>query len=265
LRQAGYATNPKYATILINIINTYHLQDYSLIALGKMRPQDEWLAPVKSDYSPLFADEIIASTTPVKAVEIVSYPEGEFTINQTRVVYAKAGTSLLAIADKYNIALRRLLDFNELNNGQDNSLPNGQLLYLQRKRKIGANEFHQVNDGESIYDICQVEGIRLESLLEYNHLSNGMQPAVGEKLYMRSLSPSRPLLLSASRPASIQTAPAVPKSDSSNSYTTHVVQTKETLYAISRKYNVPVEKLREWNKLASFDLREGQELIIYKN
>jgi LysM repeat protein len=73
------------------------------------------------------------------------------------------------------------------------------------------------------------------------------------------------LLLSASRPASIQTAPAVPKSDSSNSYTTHVVQTKETLYAISRKYNVPVEKLREWNKLASFDLREGQELIIYKN
>src|SRR5580765_8463276 len=38
LRQAGYATNPKYATILINIINNYHLQDYTLIALGKMRP-----------------------------------------------------------------------------------------------------------------------------------------------------------------------------------------------------------------------------------
>jgi LysM repeat protein len=220
---------------------------------------------VKSDNSPLFADEIIASATPPKIVEIVSYPEGEFSINQTRVVYAKSGTSLLAIADKYNVGLKRLLDFNELKNDQDNSLPNGQLLYLQRKRKIGANEFHQVNDGESIYDICQVEGIRLESLLEYNHLANGMQPAVGEKLYLRSSAPSRPQLLSASRPSNVQIAPAVPAIDSNNGYTTHVVQTKETLYAISRKYNVPVEKLKEWNKLASFDLREGQELIIYKN
>src|SRR5215471_6288535 len=44
LRKAGYATNPRYADILIKIINNYHLQDYTLIAMGKMRPEDEWLA-----------------------------------------------------------------------------------------------------------------------------------------------------------------------------------------------------------------------------
>ena len=62
---------------------------------------------------------------------------------------------------------------------------NDQLIYLQRKRKIGNEEFHVVQDGESVFDIAQGEGIRLESLLEYNLLKQGMQPAVGEKLNLK--------------------------------------------------------------------------------
>jgi len=37
LKKAGYATNPKYPQILINLIEKYDLQDYSLMALGKMK------------------------------------------------------------------------------------------------------------------------------------------------------------------------------------------------------------------------------------
>ncbi len=61
-----------------------------------------------------------------------------------------------------------------------------QLMYLQRKRKIGVEEYHVVQEGETLRDIAQVEGIRLESLLEYNLLKEGMQPAIGEKLNCRS-------------------------------------------------------------------------------
>ena len=46
-----------------------------------------------------------------------------------------------------------------------------QLIYLQRKRKLGTEEYHVVQEGETIYDIAQIEGIRLESLLEYNLLN----------------------------------------------------------------------------------------------
>ena len=267
LRKAGYATNPKYAYILIKIINNYHLQDYTLIAMGKMKPEEEWLASVKADNSPLLPEEpeVTASLPVVAVLEEPKYPEGEFKINETRVIYAKAGTSLLSIAEKYDVALKRLIDFNELTKEEDNSLPSGQLIFLQRKRKTGANEFHLVMDGESIYDICQREAIRLESLLEYNHLANGMQPAIGEKLYLRTMSPSRPALLSATRPQSQATSSIAPAPQKTEEYTTHIVKTKETLYAISRKYNVPVEKLKEWNKLESYDLKKGQELIIYKN
>ena len=44
----------------------------------------------------------------------------------------------------------------------------------------------------------------------------------------------------------------------------HEVQPKESLYAISKKYGVPVEQLKEWNNLKDNNLRIGQQLIISK-
>jgi hypothetical protein len=98
----------------------------------------------------------------------------------------------LAIANQYNMPLSRLLDFNDLKD-QD-VLQKDQLLYLQRKRKVGNNEFHIVQEGETLYDICQIEGIRYESLLQLNLLKNGDQPAIEEKLYLLKEAPSKPSL-----------------------------------------------------------------------
>jgi LysM repeat protein len=42
------------------------------------------------------------------------------------------------------------------------------------------------------------------------------------------------------------------------------VQPKESLYAISKKYDVTVEELKEWNNLKDDNLRIGQQLIISK-
>lgn len=273
LKKAGYATNIKYSQILIRIINEYHLQDYTMIALGRMKPEDEWLVKESIGSAPIItpAEVKLESTTDAadKAVVVeqtVNFPEGEFKINDTRVVYAKPGSSLLAIAQQYDVSLKRLMDFNEIR--EENVLVKGQLLYLQRKRRHGNQPFHTVQAGETVYDIAQAEGIRLENLLEYNHLSNGMQPAAGEKLYLKEAAPARPMLADARRqPQEMQ---SIVKNVSQPqqqeiSYTTHVVQTKETLYAISKKYGVPIEKLKQWNNLVSYDLRTGQELIIYKN
>ena len=49
------------------------------------------------------------------------------------------------------------------------------------------------------------------------------------------------------------------------SATRHVVQTKETLYSISKKYGVDVDKILEWNNLQGSELKVGQELVIQKN
>ncbi|HEY0679712.1 MAG TPA: glucosaminidase domain-containing protein [Chitinophagaceae bacterium] len=266
LKKAGYATNIKYSQILIRIINEYHLQEYTLIAMGKMRPEDETLA---KETSPIVLPEQVkiettteAAEKPIAITQTPDYPEGEFRINDTRVVFAKPGTSLLSIAEQFDVSLKRLMDFNELN--EENILPGGQLVYLQRKRKSGQNEFHTVQPGESVYVISQLQGIRMETLLHYNHLARGMQPAIGEKLYLKGSAPNRPMLADANKP-SPAISPTVKNVSQEIYYTTHVVQTKETLFAISKKYGVPVEKLKQWNNLDNYDLRTGQELIIYKN
>jgi LysM repeat protein len=255
LKKAGYATNIKYSQILIKIIEEYHLQEYTLIALGKMQPEDEWLAK-----QAIILPEEIKTEPVVETVESVTvvedepnYPQGEFRINDTRVVYVKSGSSMLSVAQQYDVPLKRLLDFNEMS--EENVLAKGQLVYLQRKRKQGGQPFHTVEAGETVYSICQAEGIRLESLLEYNHLARGMEPAEGEKVYLKETAPSRPLLIT-----EVKKASPVP-----NVFSTHIVQTKETLFAISKKYGVPIEKLIQWNNLQGYDLKTGQELIIYKN
>lgn len=194
LKKAGYATNPKYASIIIQLIEKYNLQQYSLIAMGKMAPEDEIIATVPSDERSTIASYIkyVEPSQELAPPPTVSYPTGEFTINNTRAIYAKRGTLMLAIAQQYEIPLSRLLEFNDMEN--DEVLLKDQLIFLQRKRKTGNNEIHIVSRGETLYDICQAEAIRLDYLLEYNNLQKTTQPAVGEKLYLQSTPPSRPKL-----------------------------------------------------------------------
>jgi LysM repeat protein len=264
LKKAGYATNVRYPQLLIKIIEDYNLQQYTLIAMGE-KPRSEEVILVSNKSTPAIREMQTAVVTPesdqpkqeeVDDEELAKkYPSGEFTINNTKVIFAKAGTSLLMLANKYNIPLARLLDFNDLK--QEDVLVKSQLLYLQRKRKTGANEFYTVKSNETLYEIAQAEGIRLESLCEYNFLQPHMQPAAGETLFLKATAPGRPKLAGA--------APNNGDLASNNKVATHIVQEKETLFSIARRYGTTVAKLREWNKLAEDDLRIGQELVIYKN
>ncbi len=130
LKKAGYATNPKYAQVLIKLIQDYNLEDYTLIAMDKMKEED---GVAKNEVS----TEKSPSTLQVKNnnnekgtetanadskmerdahsdVSEVNYPSGEFKINDTRVIYVKKGTSYLTIAQQYEIPLARLFEFNDL-------------------------------------------------------------------------------------------------------------------------------------------------------
>jgi LysM repeat protein len=100
-------------------------------------------------------------------------------INNTRVIFAKAGCSLLSVANQYELPLGHLLEFNDLK--EEDVLAKDQLLFLQRKRRTGATSYHIVRRGETLYDICQSEGLRYEDLVRMNPSPNGGQPAGGTR------------------------------------------------------------------------------------
>jgi LysM repeat protein len=263
LKKAGYATNPKYPQILIKLIRDYNLQDYTLIAMGDKpaNANETWVKNRDRDNR----NKNTAIVTPAVIIEPqkVIYPAGVFKINETKVVFVSKGTSFLAVAEQNNLQLNRLFEFNDMR-PQDVALAD-QLIYLQRKRKTGANEFHVVAEGESLYGIAQLEGIRIESLQAYNFLRGSMQPQVGEKLYLHQQAPAMPRLNTAAAIVTVVSkSNDFAKSDEA-SFVVHTVQVKETMYSISKKYGVNPQDILKWNDLEGMSLKVGQQLRIKRS
>lgn len=167
---------------------------------------------------------------------------------------------MFALASSYQLPVKQIYDFNDLADAVE-FLPQSQLIYLQRKRKIGAVEHHIVQEGESLYDIAQKQGIRLDALLALNRLSKDVKPAAGQKLYLQNEAPA----VSANASAMIEVGNHLTDNVSSNdaqSYEVHVVQPKQTLYALSKQYSVTIQDLMMWNNLSGIEIKEGMELIV---
>ena len=113
-----------------------------------------------------------------------NYPTNVFTINHSRVIYVEAGVSLLSIANNYDISLSRLIEFNELS--ESDILNTDQLIFLEKKLKKGATDFHVATEDETLALISQKEGVRLESLLEYNKFTKDATLRVGDKINLRA-------------------------------------------------------------------------------
>jgi hypothetical protein len=190
LKKAGYATNIKYSQILIKLIEDYDLEKYSLIAMGKLPAEQPAEGSLAGEMMRPSLQGFTDSTQ--RTVPAALYPDGAFSINAAKCIYAKAGISLLSLSNQYEIPLSHLLEFNDMN--QEDILRNDQLIFLQRKRKVGFTAFHVVQSGESMYSICQAEGIRYESILELNHLKPGEEPASGEKIYLQTMTGIKPAL-----------------------------------------------------------------------
>lgn len=204
LKKAGYATNPRYPEVLIKLIEDYNLQDYTLLALGKGSPdsipgmQTTTTAGTKPAAT---TDPAVANPAPAAI-----YPDGVFKINDTKVVFARKGTSFYSLAQQYEIDLAKLFDFNEMPVME--TLDKDQLIYLQRKRKTGENNFHVVLPGETMHDIAQLEAIREENLRELNFLGEKDRPAPGEKLSLKKKSTTVPKLVLKENYTLVPTAPS---------------------------------------------------------
>ncbi|MDQ6813753.1 MAG: glucosaminidase domain-containing protein [Bacteroidota bacterium] len=205
LKRAGYATNPAYAQQLIRLVVENDLQSYTLMAMQKKETGDELFATgslvqkqiVDADDNELKNEPVFVLKTNGKdKIADSRYPlNAVFNINEAKVVYAESGTSLLALANNYNVGLKKLIEFNELE--ATDIITSNQLIFLQRKGKKGTKDIHIVEQNESLHDIAQKEGIQLSAMLEYNGLQKGMQPAAGEKIYLKYAAPNAPRLASA--------------------------------------------------------------------
>ena len=178
--------------------------------------------------------------------------------NRLRAVMVFKGTSLLAVATENNVALAKLLEYNDMDN--DGLAKADQWIYLEKKHKEGNRDLYTALADESLHDISQNNGVQLHLLADYNNLSQNSFVKKGTAIRLRPNAqlPIVPAQASAPKAAAPVAAPA----EATLKY--HTVEPKEGLYAISKKYNVSIAEIKEWNQLSSDDLKLGQQLIIAK-
>jgi LysM repeat protein len=241
LKKAGYATNPRYPQILIKTIEDYQLNDYTLEGMKNI---PDYKVFVLQQSAPKSKVERIVDNTITKVEELI-YPKNIKlkTYNGLKAVQVDSGTSLLALAIKFQIDLEDLLDYNDLL--EDGILDKTSWIYLQRKRFEALQPTYKVKLNDNLYDICQSLGIQLSYLMAYNGVNEGDYLKPGTVLSLKSI-----------------------QIDDEDKVVTpvkyHEVKPSESLKTIAKKYKVSVSSIKTWNKLSTETIIVGQRLIISK-
>ncbi|MBP5380375.1 MAG: glucosaminidase domain-containing protein [Bacteroidaceae bacterium] len=178
LKQCGYATSPTYAEQLITIIENYKLYQYDTLE-KKHRHAGSEQAPVPTQATPTtaqtmreLAEQAFFAAHPVQAC------------NENYYIVAQAGDDLSTISLMTDVSKRKLRKYNEL--PRDYTPQAGDILYLQKKQSHADKSLkgmhHTIQAGESMHDIAQRYGIRLESLYKLNSLGSDYTPLPGQML-----------------------------------------------------------------------------------
>ncbi|MFN5845420.1 MAG: glucosaminidase domain-containing protein [Flavobacteriia bacterium] len=166
LKEAGYATNPKYPELLTGIIEELKL--YELDVLGS--PNNE-KAP----------DLIVSSVNTVDVKHSVMTHE-----NRVKYVVARKGDTFYRISKEFGLGLWQLYKYNDFGQRKD-VLVEGDIVYIQPKRNKSRNIGSvKLTKEMSLRELSQVEAIKLESLIKLNNISSGDKVLPkGEKVTLR--------------------------------------------------------------------------------
>jgi LysM repeat protein len=226
-------------TQLISVAETYHVRLSRLVSYNELQ------------------------TDVLKRDQLV-YLQKKATKGASPVHQVTAGETPETVAQKEGIQLKWLRRFNGLS--KDQQLTAGTNLYLEGYAPSGQSGVAQPAPEEKKGFFARLFSRRSAAA------------PVARSQNARSTTTARPLAVY--QPQSVDTAsqaqaslsygPAAqteerPAAGTAAQTATYQVEKGDTLYGISRKYNVPVASLQKWNGIEGNNIQVGQKLIIQTN
>lgn len=274
LKRAGYATAANYDQKLIELIETYQLHRFDHMALDR------------------FEEEI-------KPKEMIAGLDLHI-VNDVKVVFAKNNITPQQIALASSVRIKQLNKYNEQLPEENAILPDGYRVYLQPKRcnYRGRQKWHYVKEGENMFYISQLYGVKLKKLYSRNRMPDGSEPQPEERIKLsgwKVKKDARPRLLNEPKPTftvpnldgnyldevvvpvsptdssgnnTFQPNPNTSNPDSTGPTNTdsssifYTVVKGDTLYGISKRFGTTVEALQKLNNLSGTTINIGQVLRI---
>lgn len=178
LKAAGYATNPKYAQLLIDRIKLYNLAQYDLIGLGLLNePQEMVLTAIESNGIEVEKEEIseLAYSPENRGafdiVDMTSAGRFIYVNNGVRFVFAKEGETPEQIASDFGISSKRINQYNCLSKPQEMVFHSGDMVYIAPlKNKNRHEKKYTVSSNETLRDVALRFGVKLEKLKKINDI-----------------------------------------------------------------------------------------------
>lgn len=165
--------------------------------------------------------------------EYLNYPYKPPQEEQAKDSYiVQKGDTLYSISKKMNIPIETIKKINKLDN---NTLSIGQILYLNEKDNP-EEEYYIVQKGDTLYSISKKFQMKIEELKELNNISSD------------TLQVGQVLIINGNK-----------MPDNNQKY---IVKKGDSLWGISKKYNIPINELIAINQLDDLTLQIGQELIV---
>jgi LysM repeat protein len=161
LKSAGYATDPRYADKLIQLIEDNGLSKFD--SIGEL-PNIQSFATIKKN-----------AIKPTRTYEVLKN-------NKRKCLVVKPGDTFYSIAEHFKVEMYDLYKYNDCD--EHYVVRAGSNIYLEPKKKKGDVQSHLVKKGDTMHSISQQYGVKLKSLYKYNHIKRGITPVPGEKIYL---------------------------------------------------------------------------------
>ena len=204
LRRAGYATDPGYATKLINLIEDFQLYRFDTMTEDNLpagtvsKPETAPELPAKPAPTHTVREDPVVEERPAEPV-VVLRPEDDkesvslslerpvYTTNGVRYIRAVEGESWAGLAAEYRLSVKQLLRYNDLN--RPVALVPGTRVYLDRKKAqaSGSGLYEVDRDGLTLWDVSQMFGVQLKKLMLYNGFRSDTTLEVGDTIILRKL------------------------------------------------------------------------------
>lgn len=193
LKTAGYATNPKYPDLLIDLIESLELDKFDKLTLNSPNKSGNVLA--KKEKNKPVEKTVTVTAEKVNTKQSQNKQEVEVTLGKTRetsihtnkvkYVVAKKGDTYYKIAEEFGMTLRQIQKYNDVKKGNTVLRP-GDIVNIHPKRSKGKEEFKTYAKDMTILEIAQNEGVKVESLVKLNHLSSSKDVVKkGQKVALR--------------------------------------------------------------------------------
>ena len=168
--------------------------------------------------------------------------------NTSEQYIVQRGDTLYSISKKFNVSINKL---KELNNLESNTILPGQKLIIKEPTTPPQPTTYKVQKGDTLYSISQKFNTTIDEIKRLNNISSN-NIYINQELYIPSTNtlPSNPL-------------PIPPINDDENEeYSEYIVQKGDSLWKISRDYNISVKDLIELNNLTTTTLQIGDKLLV---